>query len=674
MTGRLVILAALATSFTGLCEKGDFRCPEEFGYYAHPSDCSLYYVCVFGGPLLESCTGGLVYSHDLQTCDWPRNVACSSNLDNSILGDQALQTAVAIDSKKDEKTKSNRTPRKQNNKKKDAFNSIPPPREEIIEEEEEEKEELLGLSPLPSILSTTLHGANNNRNSLKSKKQQQRQEVDEIQDKIDIIEPIEDELLLPALNFGDKNFGQDRATHGSDSDSASLNSSDIEKTLLASYPGVSPVLDDSQDQDPIDSFYYVNWDNPIYDQYDDFGNRLPVEDDGDNDKDPNLGSVWIEHEAPQRPSAANNQGPRPGDPATSCTKEKCSLPDCRCGGSDTPGNITKRNTPQLVILTFDDSVNDLNKRLYQDIFHPSRKNPNGCPISATFYVSHEWTDYGLVQSLYSDGHEIASHSISHSFGEQFSTKKWIKEMAGQREILAGFAGVNLEDVRGIRAPFLAIGGNNMFSMLYEANFTYDSSMPIYENRPPSFPYTMDYKIHHDCMIPPCPNKAFPGVWEIPLVMWNDLKDGRCSMADACSNPSTAQGVYYMIMKNFQRHYNTNRAPFGLSYHPAWFTTPHHKEGFELFLDTIVSMEDVWIVSAWQSIQWMRDPTPLQDINSFKPFQCEYKERPPRCDKPKVCNLWHKSGVRYMRTCQECPDIYPWTGRTGIANSRVDNLK
>ena len=28
-----------------------------------------------------------------------------------------------------------------------------------------------------------------------------------------------------------------------------------------------------------------------------------------------------------------------------------------------------------------------------------------------------------------------------------------------------------------------------------------------------------------------------------------------------------------------------------------------------------------------------------------------KDRPPRCDKPKVCNLWHKSGVRYMRTCQ-----------------------
>ena len=32
----------------------------------------------------------------------------------------------------------------------------------------------------------------------------------------------------------------------------------------------------------------------------------------------------------------------------------------------------------------------------------------------------------------------------------------------------------------MRAPFLAIGGNNMYSMLYDANFTYDSSMPIYE--------------------------------------------------------------------------------------------------------------------------------------------------------------------------------------------------
>ncbi|KAL1465154.1 hypothetical protein WDU94_004744 [Cyamophila willieti] len=54
----------------------EFQCPEEFGYYPHPSDCTQYYVCVFGGAVLESCTGGLMYSHELQTCDWPRNVGC----------------------------------------------------------------------------------------------------------------------------------------------------------------------------------------------------------------------------------------------------------------------------------------------------------------------------------------------------------------------------------------------------------------------------------------------------------------------------------------------------------------------------------------------------------------------------------------------------------------------
>ena len=50
----------------------------------------------------------------------------------------------------------------------------------------------------------------------------------------------------------------------------------------------------------------------------------------------------------------------------------------------------------------------------------------------------------------------------------------------------------------------------MFEMMYEANFTYDSSVPIYENNPPAFPFTFDYKMPHDCMIPPCPEKSYPG--------------------------------------------------------------------------------------------------------------------------------------------------------------------
>lgn len=61
--------------------------------------------------------------------------------------------------------------------------------------------------------------------------------------------------------------------------------------------------------------------------------------------------------------------------------------------------------------------------------------------------------------------------------------------------------------------FFQVGGNKMFKMLYDSNFTYDSSMPVYENRPPSWPYTLDYKIFHDCMIPPCPTRSYPGKFE-----------------------------------------------------------------------------------------------------------------------------------------------------------------
>lgn len=50
----------------------------------------------------------------------------------------------------------------------------------------------------------------------------------------------------------------------------------------------------------------------------------------------------------------------------------------------------------------------------------------------------------------------------------------------------------------------------MFEMLKEANFSYDSSMPVYDIDPPYWPYTFDYAVAHDCMIEPCPTSSIPG--------------------------------------------------------------------------------------------------------------------------------------------------------------------
>ena len=65
---------------------------------------------------------------------------------------------------------------------------------------------------------------------------------------------------------------------------------------------------------------------------------------------------------------------------------------------------------QMVLLTFDDSVHAKNMEYYNNLFTQKRRNPNGCPIIGTFFVSNEPTDYDKVRELWKKGHEIADHS------------------------------------------------------------------------------------------------------------------------------------------------------------------------------------------------------------------------------------------------------------------------
>ncbi|KAK9890274.1 hypothetical protein WA026_010382 [Henosepilachna vigintioctopunctata] len=805
-----------------------FDCPEEFGYYPHPDDCTQYYVCVFGGALLESCTGGLMYSQELQTCDWPRNVGC----DGVNVAPVATAPSTSSNSRvKEEYTRTRYTPPPPPKPSAQVISRGQPRQQQIYHDEEinlkqqqlyQESEETL-----PEVQEEESDRQQRFYRGQPSTIGQVQRDRDGLRQSNAIAYHTGQKEKIGVISFG-VHQAQDHqraeaTTSGPEPASAtsrtlvstsqySANSyspyeqeyDDKVKYEYNSYnepqPSAAPVsyrsrtpapsyqslaqddIQSSKRSNAIQNDYVRNiYQEQSVPEYHDVTYDNAEEDHSsyrqssrqqlrDDRKESNLiedqptpkskhristtyssstsryttkkpvksSSASVSHKQNTASSRTNNRGrgtghytsgnvvtndvtvntinvnrgtppprsrptlkpstsivskaqefvdiyrypprrpdpiypqPQPDKTAAKCRKDVCLLPDCNCGGKDIPGDIPPEQVPQIVLLTFDDSVNDLNKGLYQDLFEKGRVNPNGCPISATFYVSHEWTDYSQVQNLYSDGHEIASHTVSHSFGEQFSQKKWTREVAGQREILAAYGGVHLEDVRGMRAPFLSVGGNKMFKMLYDSNFTYDSSMPIYENKPPSWPYTLDYKLFHDCMIPPCPTRSYPGVWEVPMVMWQDLNGGRCSMGDACSNPSEPEGVRKMIMKNFMRHYTTNRAPFGLFYHAAWFTQPHHKEGFINLLDDILAMKDVWVLTNWQAVEWVRNPTPTSRLGSFKPFQCDYSDRPKRCNNPKVCNLWHKSGVRYMRTCQPCPEIYPWTGNSGIRSSRIDN--
>ena len=99
------------------------------------------------------------------------------------------------------------------------------------------------------------------------------------------------------------------------------------------------------------------------------------------------------------------------DKAPQCDSATCKLPNCLCMSTTAPLGLKAEEIPQLVFLTFDDAIFDSTQPIYQKILE-NRYNPNGCPIAMTFYVTHSTTNYQLTNSLYNQGNELASHTVT----------------------------------------------------------------------------------------------------------------------------------------------------------------------------------------------------------------------------------------------------------------------
>jgi len=83
-------------------------------------------------------------------------------------------------------------------------------------------------------------------------------------------------------------------------------------------------------------------------------------------------------------------------------------------------------------------------------------------------------------------------------------------------IINKFAGIPLDEIRGVRVPFLRIGWNTQLIMMREFGLLYDSSMVPAKSDPPLWPYTFDFRIPHKCSgsRQKCPSRSFPGMWEM----------------------------------------------------------------------------------------------------------------------------------------------------------------
>lgn len=320
-----------------------------------------------------------------------------------------------------------------------------------------------------------------------------------------------------------------------------------------------------------------------------------------------------------------------------CSQDNCVLPDCFCASRRGPLQLSLQETPKIVLFTFDDAVNDENMKFYKRLFTKRRKNPNGCRMVATFFVSHDWTNYDMVKDLYLDGHEIASHSITHRLPRNWWAEAkyhhWQEELAGQRDNIVEKAKVPSSQIHGVRVPFLEIGADRQFKMMRDEEFEYDASFltgPYSSSdwRQPVWPYTLDHAPNLEyCDNKNCPTGNFSGIWEIPMNRWIGLDGRACPMVDACTTQTlnTNEDASKYIWNNFDRHFNGNRAPLGVNMHATWFKTEINIEAMDDFVGELSKRDDVWVITMHQMIEWMRTPTSADQVKNFAPWQTSCKK-------------------------------------------------
>ena len=241
------------------------------------------------------------------------------------------------------------------------------------------------------------------------------------------------------------------------------------------------------------------------------------------------------------------------------------------------------------------------------------------------------------------------------------------------------------------------------------NFLYDSTMSALYSETPYWPYTvnkfyvfvtpnflstsvrslhlfvfffqLDHSIPHKCHgnLQKCPTKSFPGMWSMVMNEFDGSgilnKNERspvsssCAMVDSC-NMLDAEQFYNALSINFQRHYETNRAPLGIYMHAAWFIgRPEMFEALLYWIDQVLKeFPETYFVSMSQAIEWMKNPTKLSDLSGFGAWKnkCSAKDLSKSvCPATRTCVL--KSSVlepgeehRLISCADYCPASYPWT--------------
>lgn len=181
----------------------------------------------------------------------------------------------------------------------------------------------------------------------------------------------------------------------------------------------------------------------------------------------------------------------------------------------------------------------------------------------------------------------------------------------------------------------------------------------------------------------CPTKSYPGIWEVPLnPMTNEIST--CHHLDQCVFPSQddhsdSSDIVQFLIDNFERHYNTTRAPFQINLHVQWVLNSNRVKALTKFVDHVSkAYPNTYFVSFKQMLDWVRAPTPASQASNI--FRCDDpgKVKLTSCNRPQTCVVKlntdndqrattqeqsKKSEARYLQICPgiTCPKAYPWYG-------------
>ena len=313
-----------------------------------------------------------------------------------------------------------------------------------------------------------------------------------------------------------------------------------------------------------------------------------------------------------------------GGDTSSCVQGKnCILPNCFCQGEKIPNNLPASDTPQMIFITMDGSVNPAVYRRYRDIFR-TRRNPNNCDAKGTVFATANGSYRYFIQRIRSLGAEVAMRGLHE---HHFDTAAHLEqEIISQKRSLRRSG---IRKVNGWKTPEFKSIGDEQYQLLEEHGFLYDSTLTMSLPAGGShnqWPFTLDYGYQGDCVIPKCPKGKFPGLWEVPN---NPVRDYRgmfeCTYVDGCMfNPPTTNDTKEFLMKNFMFNYQSNKAPFGIHLRQVWFSHPAYAsniKGLKNFLDEVQKLKDVYLVSATGVIEWMQNPTPVSKITDLLPWNC-----------------------------------------------------